>query len=439
MLQRRFGVLIARMAIVCSFLVALPALADSNVRIVRLSNIYGDAQVNHNDKDQGFVHAVLNMPVTSGMWLYTPSGGRAEVQFENGSTVRTIDDAQIQFEKLALANSGGKIDVINVDHGIVYLNFRSVNKDDQIRINASGRMIRITKPAHLRLDITAKVISIAALHGQAVLEGDDNIQIKENHTLFADPTNADHTKLVNGTDKFGSDMWDKNRDDELAVVATRSGPALGNGYDAQFSSLGYYGNFMAVPGYGNVWQPNGMGPGWDPFMNGMWGFYPGMGYSFISTYPWGWAPYRYGQWNYLSSYGWFWAPGATMNAFNAGPNYGTVPAGWRAPVQPTVGAGVKPTQFVVVGHPPNVHPNILEGRPALNAHPAPVALTPVRTAAGTAGRNANGGMHPANASASGRTNQHAGFGSASHPSGGGFSAGASHAASTGGGMGGHPK
>src|ERR1700756_410879 len=105
MLQRRFGVLIAVMVIVSSLLIALPALADSNVRIVRLSHINGDAQINHNSKDQGFTHAVLNMPVTSGMWLYTPNGGRAEVEFENGSTVRLIDESQIQFEKLALTKS----------------------------------------------------------------------------------------------------------------------------------------------------------------------------------------------------------------------------------------------------------------------------------------------------------------------------------------------
>ena len=41
MLQRRFGVLTAVMVIVCSLIAVLPALADSNVRIVRLSHING--------------------------------------------------------------------------------------------------------------------------------------------------------------------------------------------------------------------------------------------------------------------------------------------------------------------------------------------------------------------------------------------------------------
>jgi hypothetical protein len=115
MSQRTWGSLFALMAIACSLILALPALADSNVRIVRLSYVDGDAQVNLGNQDQGFTHAVLNMPVTGGMWMYTPDGGRAEVQFENGSTVRMVNDAELQFEHLSLATSGGKINNIRID------------------------------------------------------------------------------------------------------------------------------------------------------------------------------------------------------------------------------------------------------------------------------------------------------------------------------------
>jgi len=45
--------------------------------------------------------------------------------------------------------------------------------------------------------------------------------------------------------------------------------------------------------YGMMWQPYSVGAGWDPFMNGAWMWYPGAGYAWISSYPWGWTPYRY--------------------------------------------------------------------------------------------------------------------------------------------------
>ena len=445
MSQRRFGVLIACMTLVCCVFVAPPSFADSNARIVRLSYINGDAQINHNDKDEGFTHALLNMPVTSGMWLYTPVGSRAEVQFENGSTVRLVEDAQVQFEKLALANSGAKINLVNVDHGIVYLNFSKVDKKDQIQINLAGNVLRISKPARVRLEVNDKAIVIAALNGEAILEGPSNVEIKDGHTLFLNPQNPDQVKLGKGTDKYGTDMWDKNRDDELAAQAATHGNGMLNStnsmYNAQYASLGSYGNFMSVPGYGNVWQPYGAGPGFDPFMNGMWGFYPGMGYMFISTSPWGWMPYRYGQWNYMSNLGWFWAPGATTSAFNLGPSYGAVPAGWHAPVQPA--AGGTRNQYVVVGHPANVHPAILEGHAGLNTHPAPVAITPVRNLSlnqrGNSQNNAaNRGMASSpNPRSTGRATPHS-SGPAMHSSGPAMS-GASHGSGSNGGVGGHPK
>ena len=48
-----------------------------------------------------------------------------------------------------------------------------------------------------------------------------------------------------------------------------------------------------------MWQPYLVGAGWDPFMNGAWMWYPGAGYTWVSAYPWGWTPYRYGSWTYL--------------------------------------------------------------------------------------------------------------------------------------------
>ena len=76
--------------------------------------------------------------------------------------------------------------------------------------------------------------------------------------------------------------------------------------------LNYYGDFFYANGYGYVWQPFGFANsmvGWDPYSNGAWMFYPGMGYSFASAYPWGWLPYHYGSWAFINGAGWAWVPG----------------------------------------------------------------------------------------------------------------------------------
>jgi hypothetical protein len=355
-----------------SVLCALPLLAESNVRIVRLSYIDGDAQVNTGTQDSEFTHAVLNMPVTAGMWLYTPKGGRAEVQFENGSTVRLVNDAQIQFQKLALADSGGKIDIINVDHGVIYLNFDKVKADDNITIVAGGKTLHVTKSSHLRIDADAKNTKIAMLKGEATLDAATPLDLKSNETLAFKADTSDELKTAKGVEKIDADSWDKNRDNELAILGSRSNGnsyAYPDAYAAQFASLGAYGNYYNVAGYGTFWQPFGMGAGWSPFMDGMWGYYPGFGYTWISSYPWGWGPYRYGQWNYLPAYGWVWAPGSNFNAWNVGPRFGAVPAGYRVPTVPVSPANGKRPTLLVVGHPPNVHPSILSGKAEVGARP----------------------------------------------------------------------
>ena len=370
MLQRRRKSVIAAMAMACSLLLSLPAWAESNVRIVRLSFIDGDAQVNTGSQDSGFTHAVLNMPVTAGMWVYTPKGGRAEVQFENGSTVRLVNDAQVQFRKLALADSGGKINIINVDHGVVYFNFDKVKADDNIAIEVGGKTLKVDKSSHLRIDADAKENKIAMFKGDATIDATNPLEVKSNQTLSFQQDLVGELKVAKGTDKVSADGWDKDRANELLIAgntSTRTSYAYPDAYASQFATLGSYGNYYNVGG-STFWQPFGMGMGWNPYMDGIWGFYPGMGYTWISSYPWGWGPYRYGNWGYLPVYGWVWYPGTNFTSFNTTPRFSTVPTGFKAPVAPTT--MVKPAALVVVGHPPNVHPAILAGRADVGARPS---------------------------------------------------------------------
>jgi len=64
-----------------------PGFADSQVRIVRLSNVEGTVQVEP-QRGKGYENAFLNMPMVEGMKLATKDNGRAEVEFEDGSTLR---------------------------------------------------------------------------------------------------------------------------------------------------------------------------------------------------------------------------------------------------------------------------------------------------------------------------------------------------------------
>src|SRR5947209_15100907 len=80
-------------------LAALPALAASQARIVRLSDVQGSVQIDKNT-GLGFEKAFLNLPITQGTQLKTGDNGRAEIEFEDGSTLRLAPNSTVQFNTL---------------------------------------------------------------------------------------------------------------------------------------------------------------------------------------------------------------------------------------------------------------------------------------------------------------------------------------------------
>src|ERR1700689_4954234 len=98
--------LIVLIAMACAFY-ALPALAGSQARIVRLSDVQGSVQIDKNT-GLGFENAFLNLPVMQGAQLRTRSNGRVEIEFEDGSTMRLGPDTAVEFSTLSLSDAGQK-------------------------------------------------------------------------------------------------------------------------------------------------------------------------------------------------------------------------------------------------------------------------------------------------------------------------------------------
>src|ERR1700691_2857279 len=84
-------------------LLTLPASADSQVRIVRLSDVQGLVQINKN-AGLGFENAFVNLLIPQGTQLRTRDNGRAEVEFEDGSTLRVPPDTTVGPSTLGLKN-----------------------------------------------------------------------------------------------------------------------------------------------------------------------------------------------------------------------------------------------------------------------------------------------------------------------------------------------
>jgi FecR protein len=313
-------------------LIALPALADSQARIVRLSDVQGSVQINKN-AGMGFESAFLNLPITQGTQVKTHDRGRAEIEFEDGSTMRLTPDTTVEFSTLGVGDSGKRISVITLVEGMAYVNW--LGKDD-FSLNFSKEKIAIDHAAHFRIEISSKVAHLAVFKGEADVEGPaGKVVVDKKKTATFDTTDDDKNTVADKIAEAPLDSWDREASEYHQQYAKNNSSPYGYGV----SDLNYYGAYNNVPGYGMMWQPFFTGVGWDPFMDGAWSFYPGMGYMFASAYPWGWMPYRYGNWMMVPGMGWMWQPGGYSNWLTAPNVAGTVPANFHPLVAPVNGAG----------------------------------------------------------------------------------------------------
>jgi hypothetical protein len=323
----------------CAFL-TLPALAGSQARIVRLSDVQGSVQINKNT-GLGFENAFLNLPITQGTQVRTHDRGRAEIEFEDGSTLRLAPNTIVQFSTLGLSDSGQRISVINLVDGMAYVNWLG-KSGDEFSLNFSREKAALDHAAHFRVETSTQAASLAVFKGDVDVEGPNGkVTVEKKKTAKFDGADDDKYIVANKVAEAPLDSWDKEASAYHDQYAKNNSTPFGYGV----SDLNYYGAYSNVPGYGMMWQPYFTGVGWDPFMNGAWSSYPGYGYMFASAYPWGWMPFHYGNWMFIPAMGWMWQPGG-WNSFSAMPLYaGTLPANFHALVAPAAGT----LKTVVVG------------------------------------------------------------------------------------------
>jgi len=284
------------------FLCSLPLMAESSARIVRLSDVHGTVEIDKNG-GAGFENAFVNLPVTQGSKVRTGNNGRAEIEFEDGSSIRLAPDTTVEFSKLSLSDSGTRISQVNLVEGMAYCNL--LGKDD-FSLAFSHENLTLQHAAHFRVDASNEVANLAVFKGEVEVEGPaGKMTVEKKKTATFNVADEDKYTVENKIVEAPLDAWDKESIAYHDQYAKNNSSPYGYGT----ADLNYYGAYTNVPGYGLMWQPYFAGVGWDPFLDGAWGFYPGFGYMFASAYPWGWLPYRYGNWMFVPGFGWMWQPG----------------------------------------------------------------------------------------------------------------------------------
>jgi hypothetical protein len=241
----------------------------SHARIVRISYLEGTVTVNGEQ-------ATTNTPIREGVVLLTATDGLAEVQFEDGSTIRMASETQITFAQLARLTTGEALTRTDLDEGEAEF-LIPASSAGQFAVNARGKNVMFKDPGRYRiLSTNSSPLEIAVWKGEAIVrdrESGKEVTVKKNETFTLNPNDPGQYDLENGLVADDLDQWSKMRDQELSAVSSTysSTYTSPNAYSSSSSPFSYgYSPFYLYPSAYNCspwafgwwdWQPFGFFPG----------------------------------------------------------------------------------------------------------------------------------------------------------------------------------
>ena len=287
------------------------ATSAAGVRIVRLSQVKGEAQLDRHT-EHGYEPAFANLPITQGSKLKTEEGV-AEVEFEDNSTLRLTPQTVVEFTELGRSASGATTTSVNVLQGTLYASMAGT-KGSEFTVTSSQGKLMLAPASRMHFHVGSPQTTLAVLDGTVQAQvGSSLTVVPKKKTLVFDAANQAQPTLVSHLEKDPYDAWDKQAVDYHKQYMNTA--TLGSGFGSSsglygVSDLNYYGSMVNMGGScGSLWRPYLASAQWDPYSNGILAYYPNAGYSWVSPYPWGWTPYHSGSWMNCGAAGWGWQPG----------------------------------------------------------------------------------------------------------------------------------
>ena len=156
---------------------------------MRLSQVDGDVQIDRN-LGQGYEKAFLNLPVTQGAKLRTGPDARAEIEFEDGSTLRLTPGSVLEFPELARRDSGARASSVELQQGTAYLNFKG-DKGEEFSPRFRTGKPRTQEAAHLRVELKDASATVAVFNGEVEVNGSSGqVDVEKKHSATFDLVGA---------------------------------------------------------------------------------------------------------------------------------------------------------------------------------------------------------------------------------------------------------
>lgn len=266
--------------------------------------------------------AGVNVPLRAGMEVLVKAGAKAEICFDDGSLVRLGGSSFLALETLS-SNADSEFTALRLDGGLATLKLKHANSLFQLQ--AGSTSIRARGPGSVRVGASTPSdgsnVEIAVRGGRALVENEvGSITLRAGQFLKTQSGDQRFSVLrLPSPDSW--EQWNLERDDFLQGDVLQGDSLQGDdGDDSKqdlpqnlslvAGDLNRYGDWRDDAQHGRVWQPrvSVSTPHWRPYSLGSWNWFFPFGWTWVSSEPWGWAPYHYGTW-INASYGWAWVPG----------------------------------------------------------------------------------------------------------------------------------
>ena len=274
------------------------------VRLARFASTRGNVTWRA-DEGLEWAQATTNLPLRQGAQIWVTDGGRAEVQFDDGSVLRLGSGALVTLKTL-YSDQDGEFTQITLTEGLASL--RAKHERGVYRMDTPLVSVTARGPARVRLGVSEGV-EVAVREGQASIEGNLGKTTLQNgdYLDLQDANTPYNLRRVPGEDNW--DKWNDQRDAALdGAVSRPSHQYLPSNIAIVATDLDDYGTWRDDPEYGHVWCPRVETADWRPYYQGHWTWVNPFGWTWVGDEAWGWAPYHYGTW-VSRSYGWAWRPG----------------------------------------------------------------------------------------------------------------------------------
>jgi len=277
---------------------------DDYTRIARISYMEGYVSF-QGSTDVDWTAASINFPLQPGDRIYTGTGGRAEIEFDEGSIIRLAESTDVQF--LSLRENLIQIRVLTGLSTLV------VSNSVEFEVDTPAAAFIILRPGSYRFDTEDNGDTYATVR-KGELEVVSHRFVQRIQPGMQIIVTAGENSTYDLTSARGRDAWDEWNDRRSADrIARNSRKYIPDNVYVGVSELDRHGRWVTVESHGVAWIPSSVSVSWSPYSVGRWSYRPGWGWTWVSYETWGWLPYHYGRWHHNVQYGWYWLPGPSFS------------------------------------------------------------------------------------------------------------------------------